>query len=103
MLYREEIDAYRRTGAKVCELTRLAIDPVHGSKEVLGARFHLAYIFGRQLGGITDVSIEANPRHVAFYRRCCTLLKPEKSYRQMLCMADMIRRRLFAAECCCPV
>ena len=68
-LYRKEIDAYRNAGAHVCELTRLAIDPEHGSKEVLGALFHLAYIFGGLLCGATDVFIEVNPRHVAFYRR----------------------------------
>lgn len=68
-LYRAEVDAYRLTGAKVCEITRLAIDPEHGSKDVLGALFHLAYIFGGVLRGATDVFIEVNPRHVAFYRR----------------------------------
>jgi hypothetical protein len=68
-LYRSEIDAYRRAGAKVCEITQLAIDPEHGSKDVLGALFHLAYIFGGLLRGATDVFIEVNPRHVLFYKR----------------------------------
>ena len=68
-LYRAEIDAYRNAGAKVCELTRLAVDPKDGSKEVLGALFHLAYIFGGLLRGATDVFIEVNPRHVSLYKR----------------------------------
>ena len=68
-LYRAEIDAYRDAGAKVCELTRLAVDPRDGSKEVLGALFHLAYIYGGLLRGATDVFIEVNPRHVSFYQR----------------------------------
>ena len=68
-LYRSEIDAYRSRGARVCELTRLAIDPDHSSKEVLGALFHLAYIQGALLRDTTDVFIEVNPRHVSFYRR----------------------------------
>jgi hypothetical protein len=68
-LYREEIDAYRIAGLRVCELTRLAIDPEHGSKEVLGALFHLAHIYGTKLRGVTDVFIEVNPRHVTFYKR----------------------------------
>jgi hypothetical protein len=68
-LYKAEIDRYRGPGACVCELTRLAIDPEHGSKEVLGALFHLAYIFGNLLGPSTDVFIEVNPRHVVFYKR----------------------------------
>ena len=68
-LYRSEIDIYRNAHATVCELTRLAVDPQHGSKEVLGALFHLAYISGGLMRGATDVFIEVNPRHVAFYRR----------------------------------
>ena len=68
-LYGAEIDAYRQAGAKVCELTRLAVDPKDGSKEVLGALFHLAYIYGALLHGSTDVFIEVNPRHVSFYKR----------------------------------
>ena len=68
-LYKAEIDRYRDSGARVCELTRLAIDPEHGSKEVLGALFHLTYIFGNVFGPATDVFIEVNPRHVVFYKR----------------------------------
>jgi hypothetical protein len=68
-LYKPEIDSYRDAGARVCELTRLAIDPDHGSKEVLGALFHLTYIFGNVFGPATDVFIEVNPRHVVFYKR----------------------------------
>jgi hypothetical protein len=68
-LYRDEIDAYRNAGAEVCELTRLAIDPQHGSKDLLGALFHLAYIYGSALRQVTDVFIEVNPRHVSFYKR----------------------------------
>ena len=68
-LYRDEIASFRARGAKICELTRLAVDPEHGSKEVLGALFHLSYIFGHLHGPVTDVFIEVNPRHVLFYKR----------------------------------
>jgi hypothetical protein len=68
-LYRNEIDAYRKAGAKVCELTRLAVDPEYGSKEVLGALFHLAYIQLGVMRGRSHIFIEVNPRHVSFYRR----------------------------------
>jgi hypothetical protein len=68
-LYKAEIDQYRSAGGRVCELTRLAIDPQHGSKDVLGALFHLAYIFGNLFGPATDVFIEVNPRHAVFYKR----------------------------------
>jgi hypothetical protein len=68
-LYRRELDAYRIAGARVCELTRFAIEPEWGSKEVLGALFHVAYVVARVLRGATDAFIEVNPRHVSFYQR----------------------------------
>ncbi len=68
-LYSDEISAARARGARVCELTRLAIDPAFNSKEVLASIFHLAYIFGRLIHDMTDLFIEVNPRHVSFYKR----------------------------------
>jgi len=68
-LYPEEVNVYRRQGGNVCELTGLAVAPRCGSKEVLASLFHLAYIFGRRRHGATDLVIEVNPRHVAYYRR----------------------------------
>jgi hypothetical protein len=68
-LYQAQIDEYRNDGARVAELTRLAVDPEFGSKEVLGGLFHLAYVFCGAVRRIDDVFIEVNPRHVAFYRR----------------------------------
>jgi hypothetical protein len=67
-LYKSEIDAYRGAGG-VCELTRLAVDPEFGSKELLGALFHIAYFFAGPNGGKRHMIIEVNPRHVSFYRR----------------------------------
>jgi hypothetical protein len=68
-LYHDQIDEYRNDGARVAELTRLAVDPEFGSKEVLGGLFHLAYVFCGPVRQIDDVFIEVNPRHVPFYRR----------------------------------
>jgi len=68
-LYSDEINAVRERGARICELTRLAIDPAFNSKEVLASIFHLAYIFGRLVHHMTDLFIEVNPRHVSFYQR----------------------------------
>lgn len=68
-LYPEAIASYRKQGARICELTRLAIDPAFNSKEVLASIFHLAYIYARLIHGMTDLFIEVHPRHVAFYRR----------------------------------
>jgi hypothetical protein len=67
-LYKSEIDIYRATGT-VCELTRLAVDPQFGSKELLGVLFHAAYFFAGPISGATCMFIEVNPRHVAFYQR----------------------------------
>lgn len=68
-LYADEISSARARGARVCELTRLAVDPAFNSKEVLASIFHLAYIFGRLIHNMSDLFIEVNPRHVSFYKR----------------------------------
>jgi hypothetical protein len=67
--YREEIDAYRGNSSGIAELTRLAVDPDYGSKEVLGSLFHAAYALCGPARGVSHVFIEVNPRHVAFYKR----------------------------------
>jgi hypothetical protein len=68
-LYSNEIKEFRREGRKLCELTKLAVDPEYSSKEVLASLFHLAYIYGRKIHRATDLFIEVNPRHTGFYRR----------------------------------
>ena len=68
-MYKAEVDAIRQEGRSVCELTKLAVDQQRGSKRVLAALFHIAYVYGRTLNQVTDVFIEVNPRHVAFYQR----------------------------------
>lgn len=56
-LYPEELDRLRSRGARLCELTRLAMDTRHNTKEVLGALLHLVHIHGRLIHGVTDVVI----------------------------------------------
>ncbi len=68
-LYPEELARLRRRGARLCELTRLAMDTHHNAREVLGALLHLVYIHGRLIHGASDVVIEVHPRHAGFYRR----------------------------------
>jgi len=68
-IYRDEIDQVRAQKRQVCELSKLAVDNKTGSKYVLAALFHIAYIYGRALNQVTDVFIEVNPRHAPFYRR----------------------------------
>ena len=66
-VFKDEIDACRRAGARVCELTKLAFDPRVQSKTALASLFHLAVIYARDLHQCTDIFIEVNPRHRRFY------------------------------------
>ncbi len=68
-LYKEELDALRATGARVCEFTKLAVDGAIRSKRVLATLFHIAYIYSYKMNGFTDLFIEVNPRHVRFYQQ----------------------------------
>lgn len=67
--YKNEVDKLRMEGRRVCELTKFAVDQSHGSKSVLAALFHIAYIYGRVLQQQTDVVIEVTPKHALFYKR----------------------------------
>ncbi|SOD40592.1 N-acyl amino acid synthase FeeM domain-containing protein [Nitrosovibrio sp. Nv4] len=68
-LYEQELKTLRAKDRKVCELSKLAIDPVHSSKELLASLFNLAYIYGRIVRKATDFVIEINPRHKGYYKR----------------------------------
>lgn len=64
-----EVDALRAQGLRLCEFTKLAIDPTVGTKRVLAALFHVAYIVAHRLRGYDALLIEVNPRHVRYYER----------------------------------
>jgi hypothetical protein len=66
-IFKDELDAYRARGAKVCEMTKLAFDPSVQSKDALASLFHLAVIYARDLHHCTHIFIEVNPRHRRFY------------------------------------
>jgi len=68
-IFREELDAHRERGAKLCEFTKLAFDPSVRSKASLANLFHLAVIYARDIHGCTDIVIEVNPRHRRFYQQ----------------------------------
>jgi hypothetical protein len=68
-LYGQEIGRFRDDGRVVCELSKLAVDPEHGSKELLASLIQLAHIYARVLNRATDAFIEVNPRHAVFYKR----------------------------------
>jgi len=63
------VQGVRAAGKRVCELTRLAVADGAISRPVLAALFNLAFAAADALHGVTDVFIEVNPRHVAFYSR----------------------------------
>lgn len=69
VLYQHAINPFRETGRKVCELSKFAVDPSYGSKELLALLFRLAYICGRMIHRMTDAFVEVNPRHAGFYKR----------------------------------
>lgn len=68
-LYRAEVDQLRQSGRRVCEFTKLAIDSKRTSKRMLAGLFHMAFLYAERIWGYTDIVIEVNPTHVAFYQR----------------------------------
>ena len=67
--FRPEVDALRHQGRRICEFVRLAVDPTVGTKRVLAALFHVAYIVAHRIRGYDTLLIEVNPRHVRYYER----------------------------------
>lgn len=66
-VFKVEIDAFRKRGAKVCEVSKLAIDPAGHPKIALASLFHILYIYARKIHQCTDAFIEVNPRHRHYY------------------------------------
>jgi len=75
-----EMAALRAQGRKICEFTKLAIDPVVGTKRVLATLFHVAYIVAHRIRGYDMLVLEVNPRHVRYYERMvgCQVLAGER-------------------------
>jgi len=67
--HRESLQHARRDGRCIGELTRLALAEGVDSRLVLASLFGLVYAVGRWVHDVTEVFIEVNPRHVAFYAR----------------------------------
>jgi hypothetical protein len=68
-LFRDQVNALRDVGLKLCEFTKLAMDRIVRSKRVLASLFHVAYIYAHRIKGMQDLLIEVNPRHVRYYER----------------------------------
>lgn len=66
---RTEVDRVRGEGRIVCEMVRLAVDDLTSSRDVLGALFEQLFRLATQLRSLTDLFVEVNPKHSAFYCR----------------------------------
>ena len=99
-LYSQEVAQLRREGARLCEFTRLAVDRAGHSLELLGALFHVAYLYARRMHGATHLLAEVNPRHVRFYLRMLgfRIAGPQRTCRRVDAPAVMIALSLDHAE-----
>lgn len=68
-VFGDHIAALRAEGRRIVEFTKLAIDPISGTKRVLAALFHVAYIVAHRIRGFDTLVMEVNPRHVRYYER----------------------------------
>ncbi len=68
-IFGAEVRALRRAGKRICEFTKLAMDPGSGAKQVFASLVHVAYIFAHRFKGCDTLLIEVNPRHVSYYTR----------------------------------
>lgn len=68
-LFKEEIDAYRARGARVCEFIKLAFDMGGQSRPFLAALIHLVMMYARDIHTCDYLFIEVTPRHSGFYQQ----------------------------------
>lgn len=99
-LYPDEVARLRAEGGRLCEFTRLAVDRAAHSTQLLAMLFHVAFIYARQLRGGTDLLVEVNPRHAAFYRRLLDFsqLGPERVCPRVNAPAVLLGLKLQHAE-----
>lgn len=99
-LYPDEVVRLRDEGVQLCEFTRLAVDGAEHSTELLAMMFHVAFIYARHLRGGTDLLIEVNPRHAAFYKRMLDFeqLGPERICPRVNAPAVLLALKLTHAE-----
>lgn len=90
--FAEEVNALRAEGRKLCEFTKLAVDPTTATKRVLAALFHVAYIVAHRIRGFDTLLIEVNPRHVRYYERMlgCRVLGTERLNRAVRAPAVLL-------------
>lgn len=67
--YRTEVNALRRQGRRVSEITKLAAENTTSSKRILAALIHITFIYARYVHERTDFLIEINPKHANYYEK----------------------------------
>jgi len=80
-IYGPEVAELRSHGRRLVEVTRLAISEDHArSKMLLTLLCNVPFAYSMRVGGCTDLVIEVNPRHVAYYVRLLKfdVLGPER-------------------------
>lgn len=95
-LYPDEISNLRAKNLKVCEYSRLAIDPDFSSPALMEAFFRTAYNFARSHFHASDALVEINPRHCRYYERELgfTLLGPLRVCPRVNAPALLLHRNL---------
>ncbi len=95
-LFKEEIDAYRARGARVCEIIKMAFDIHNNSKAYMGAMIHLAVMFARDIHHCDSLFIEVTPRQGAYYEHMLgfrqlgeTKVNPRVNVRGMLMCVEL--------------
>ena len=68
-IFKDEMDRFRSTDRKLCEITKLAFDTEKNTTFALASLFHICFIYLRRIHQCTDVFIEVNPRHRRYYER----------------------------------
>lgn len=98
--FREQLDAARAAGRCVCELGRLAVAGTRRSSAAVNALFSGAHELVRDRPEISDVFIEVNPRHAAFYRRAFgfEIAGAERTCPRVLAPAVLLRLEVAAFE-----
>ena len=101
--YGVELAGVRALGRRACELSRFA---VAGNAAAIRALFGFAYRIVREVWESTDVFIEVNPRHVAFYCRVFgfAIAGGERTCARVLAPSVLLRLEVaaFEARNCAP-
>lgn len=95
-LYPQEIAALRLKQGRLCEYSRLAVDPNLSSPLLLENFFRFAYNFARSQLHCSDAVVEVNPRHARYYKRELgfTDLGPQKICSRVDAPAMLLHRDL---------